>query len=395
MCRMTPYSPTLQDLFKGAGVSQREAAAALEVSPALVNRLLKHGSLPKRGWSEIKERIVSFLEGKSVGRTFIDEALDGFERHVEDTNIPSNKAESEEEPMILKKQTLSMKARQAFGMVRNPFGDLREAEDIYWTPENRYVWNLMYDTAVNGGFLAVIGESGSGKSTLKDELIETVNADNGKTVIVEPYVLTMAEKEGDGKPMIARHITEAVMSVVAPDESIPSSPERQSQKLHRVLKAAYAAGTRYCVVIEEAHDLNRHTLKSLKRFLELKEGRHPLLSIILIGQTELETKLSPTDPRMREVVQRCDVTHMNPIMDVGAYLRHRFERAGIDFGKMFTDDGVAAIQERLTIARDRSGDGLYKGYPLAIANIAIAALNLATATGEKQVTADVVRMVRP
>lgn len=35
------------------------------------------------------------------------------------------------------------------------------------------------------------------------------------------------------------------------------------------------------------------------------------------------------------------------------------------------------------------------GYPLMIANMTIAALNLAASAGEKQVTADVVRMVRP
>ena len=40
------------------------------------------------------------------------------------------------------------------------------------------------------------------------------------------------------------------------------------------------------------------------------------------------------------------------------------------------------------------GNGVYMGYPLMITNLAIAALNLAAGIGEKQVTADVVRMVR-
>ena len=280
-------------------------------------------------------------------------------------------------------------------MVRNPFMPPREAEDVYLSPEIRYVRDTMFDVATNGGFLAVVGESGSGKSTLREELVDLINAENGKTIIVEPYVLTMAEKESNGKPMLARHITEAVMSAVAPGESIPSSPEKQSQKLHRLLRSAYAAGTHYCVIIEEAHDLNRHTLKSLKRFLELKEGRHPLLSIILIGQTELGEKLNPADPWMREVVQRCDVLHIAPIEDVADFLRFRFARAGIDFGKIFTEDGVDAIKESLTVAQDRSGNGVYMGYPLMIANMTIAALNLAASAGEKQVTADVVRMVRP
>ena len=395
MCRIIPYDPTVKALFEETELSQREAAAKLGVSPALVNQLLNRGTLPKTGWAGLKKGLASLLEERGAQAALVDYALGKLERFAGDEDTPAGDTAESEEPMILKKQTLGMKARQAFNMVRNPFMPPREAEDVYLSPEIRYVRDTMFDVATNGGFLAVVGESGSGKSTLREELVDLINAENGKTIIVEPYVLTMAEKESNGKPMLARHITEAVMSAVAPGESIPSSPEKQSQKLHRLLRSAYAAGTHYCVIIEEAHDLNRHTLKSLKRFLELKEGRHPLLSIILIGQTELGEKLNPADPWMREVVQRCDVLHIAPIEDVADFLRFRFARAGIDFGKIFTEDGVDAIKESLTVAQDRSGNGVYMGYPLMIANMTIAALNLAASAGEKQVTADVVRMVRP
>ena len=395
MCRIIPYDPTVKALFEETELSQREAAARLGVSPALVNQLLNRGTLPKTGWAGLKKGLASLLEERGAQTALVDYALGKLEQLAGDEDTPAGDTAESEEPMILKKQTLGMKARQAFNMVRNPFMPPREAEDVYLSPEIRYVRDTMFDVATNGGFLAVVGESGSGKSTLREELVDLINAENGKTIIVEPYVLTMAEKESNGKPMLARHITEAVMSAVAPGESIPSSPEKQSQKLHRLLRSAYAAGTHYCVIIEEAHDLNRHTLKSLKRFLELKEGRHPLLSIILIGQTELGEKLNPADPWMREVVQRCDVFHIAPIEDVAGFLRFRFARAGIDFGKIFTEDGVDAIKESLTVAQDRSGNGVYMGYPLMIANMTIAALNLAASAGEKQVTADVVKMVRP
>lgn len=395
MCQLIPYDPTVKALFEETELSQREAAARLGVSPALVNQLLNRGTLPKTGWAGLKKGLASLLEERGAQTALVDYALGKLEQLAGDEDTPAGDTAESEEPMILKKQTLGMKARQAFNMVRNPFMPPREAEDVYLSPEIRYVRDTMFDVATNGGFLAVVGESGSGKSTLREELVDLINAENGKTIIVEPYVLTMAEKESNGKPMLARHITEAVMSAVAPGESIPSSPEKQSQKLHRLLRSAYAAGTHYCVIIEEAHDLNRHTLKSLKRFLELKEGRHPLLSIILIGQTELGEKLNPADPWMREVVQRCDVLHIAPIEDVAGFLRFRFARAGIDFGKIFTEDGVEAIKESLTVAQDRSGNGVYMGYPLMIANMTIAALNLAASAGEKQVTADVVRMVRP
>ena len=395
MCRIIPYDPTVKALFEEAELSQREAAARLGVSPALVNQLLNRGTLPKTGWAGLKQGIASLLNERGVQPALVEYALGKLERLAENEDTAEGTAENEEEPMILRKQTLTMKTRQAFGMVKNPFADPNEPGDVYLSPEIRYVREMMYDAATNGGFLAVVGESGSGKSTLREELIDRVKNENGKTVIIEPYTLAMAENESNGKPMRSQHIAEAIISTIAPGTTVPSSPEMRFRRLHQLLKSAHGAGTHHCVIIEEAHDLHRHTLKSLKRFWELKDGLHRLLSIILIGQTELGEKLKPADAGVREVVQRCDVLHIAPIEDVAGFLRFRFVRAGIDFGTIFTEDGVDAIKESLTVAQDRSGNGVYMGYPLMIANMTIAALNLAASAGERQVTADVVKMVRP
>ena len=395
MCRIIPYDPTVKALFEEAELSQREAAARLGVSPALVNQLLNRGTLPKTGWAGLKQGIASLLNERGVQPALVEYALGKLERLAENEDTAEGTAENEEEPMILRKQTLTMKTRQAVGMVKNPFADPNEPGDVYLSPEIRYVREMMYDAATNGGFLAVVGESGSGKSTLREELIDRVKNENGKTVIIEPYTLAMAENESNGKPMRSQHIAEAIISTIAPGTTVPSSPEMRFRRLHQLLKSAHGAGTHHCVIIEEAHDLHRHTLKSLKRFWELKDGLHRLLSIILIGQTELGEKLKPADAGVREVVQRCDVLHIAPIEDVAGFLRFRFVRAGIDFGKIFTEDGVDAIKESLTVAQDRSGNGVYMGYPLMIANMTIAALNLAASAGERQVTADVVKMVRP
>lgn len=67
MCRIIPYDPTVKDLFEEAELSQREAAAKLGVSPALVNQLLNRGTLPKTGWAGIKKGLASLLEER--GRT--------------------------------------------------------------------------------------------------------------------------------------------------------------------------------------------------------------------------------------------------------------------------------------------------------------------------------------
>lgn len=383
---------SIKELLSDCTPSRRKLAEELGISPAALSQLLNHGTLPKRRWPEIRERLLSLAVTCGKAESDMEAALKELEQQP--ASAPDKIAEQEEEPMILRKQTLTMQARQMFGLVRNPFADPETSAEVFMSPDIRFARETLYQAAIGSGFLALVGESGSGKSTLKDELVTRIHTENLPVIIVEPYTLAMADSESQGKPLRSSHIAEAIISTVQPGSKIPSSPEMRFRRLHEILKASHTAGMRHCLIIEEAHDLHRHTLKSLKRFHELKDGLARLLSIILIGQTELEKKLRVTDASVREVVQRCDVVHLTAISDPGAYLRHRFEYAGADFNAVFSPDGIEEIRANLTVSPDSRGDGIYMGYPLMIANLATAALNLAASVGEKQVTADVVRMVR-
>lgn len=383
---------SIKELLSDCASSRRKLAEEIGISPAALSQLLNHGTLPKRRWPEIREAMLSLAAVHGKAESDMEAALRELEQKPE--SAPEETAEQEKEPMILRKQTLTMQARQTFQLVRNPFADPETSADVFMSPDIRFARETLYQAATGSGFLALVGESGSGKSTLKDELITRINDENLPVIIIEPYTLAMAANESQGKPLRSSHIAEAIISTVQPGAKIPSSPEMRFRRLHEILKASHTAGMRHCLIIEEAHDLHRHTLKSLKRFHELKDGLARLLSIILIGQTELEKKLRVTDASVREVVQRCDVVHLSAIADPGAYLRHRFEHAGVDFNAAFSPDGVEEIRVNLTVSPDSRGDGVYMGYPLMIANLATAALNLAASVGEKQVTADVVRMVR-
>ena len=382
---------SIKELLSDFAPSRRKLAEELGISPAALSQLLNHGTLPKWRWPEIRDAMLSLAAAHGKAESDMETALKELEQKPE--SAPEETAE-QEEPMILRKQTLTMQARQTFGLVRNPFADPETSADVFMSPDIRFARETLYQAATGSGFLALVGESGSGKSTLKDELVTRIHDENLPVIIIEPYTLAMAANESQGKPLRSSHIAEAIISTVQPGAKIPSSPEMRFRRLHEILKASHTAGMRHCLIIEEAHDLHRHTLKSLKRFHELKDGLARLLSIILIGQTELEKKLRVTDASVREVVQRCDVVHLSAIADPGAYLRHRFEHAGADFNAAFSPDGIEEIRVNLTVSPDSRGDGIYMGYPLMIANLATAALNLAASVGEKQVTADVVRMVR-
>ena len=259
MCQLT--SPEgLRRLLARCGISQRQAATACAVSPATINILLRKGQTPKTTWPRLREALTGLLRDAGASERDTDSALD-------DSGPAAAPQTIKEEPsMIIRKQHLSMSTRQHFKLLRDPFADPQSVEDVYLSPDSRFVRETMHDAAVNGNFLAVVGESGSGKSTLREELVERLRLNGESVIVVEPYTLSMAESEKNGKPLRAPHIAEAIISTVSPGTSVPPSPEMRARKLHKVLVESSRAGFRHCLVIEEAHDLHMHTLKALKRF---------------------------------------------------------------------------------------------------------------------------------
>lgn len=203
--------------------------------------------------------------------------------------------------MLLKKQVL-FPATKAFGLFRDPFADeaMQGAEDVFTTPDIRYVREALYQTARHGGFMAVIGESGAGKSTLRRDLIERINRENAPVIVIEPYIIAMEDNDVKGKTLKAAAIAEAIISTIAPLENIKRSQDARFRQLHRVLKDSCQAGFSHVLVIEEAHSLPIPTLKHLKRFFELESGFKKLLSIVLVGQPELATKLSERNMEVRK-----------------------------------------------------------------------------------------------
>ena len=300
--------------------------------------------------------------------------------------------------MLLRKATLNQAAKQHFSLFRDPFNDeIQSADDVYMTPDVRYVREAMFQTAWHGGFVAVVSESGAGKSTLREDLQDRINREGRQIILIEPYVLAMEDNDQKGKTLKAVHIAEAILEAVSAGTSPKRSPEARFRQIHRALSESAKAGNKHLLLIEEAHGLPLPTLKHLKRFFELKNGFERLLGIVLIGQTELAQKLSENNPAVREVVQRCEVVTLLPLTDgkLEGYLKHKFARVNADMAKILDQSAIDAVAERLTV-KSRTSKGLETNsllYPLAVNNLVAAAMNQAAELGFEMVDGDVVRGV--
>lgn len=390
----------LKQVLQGVGRPQAALAESLSLSEAAVAQLLNHGQWPRSLDSdELQGRIRVFLTEAGANDADIANAFEEVDLPCANTADPAqvNEPSGEDEPMLLPKQTLQPNTRKAFGLFRDPFDELQSAQDMWVSPDIRYVREIMYQTARHGGFLAVVGESGAGKSTLRRDLVNRIAEGGDPVIIIEPYVLASEDSETKGKALKSTHIAESMMAAVAPLAKPKSSPEARFAQLHKALKESHAAGYRHCLVIEEAHSLPISTLKHLKRILELEVGFTKLVSIIMIGQPELNVKLSSRNADVREVVQRCERVTLEPIEGerLGEFLKFRFDRAGKAMGEVIDASGIQAIAERLSQPSRRGGrdETVSLLYPLAIGNLVIAAMNLAAQLGVPMITADVVKGV--
>lgn len=380
----------MKEEFKEIGKSYATAAAEIGCSKPMLVAIVNHGRWPKKGADKLREKLKQYFEMNGAD---IPECLENA-----GNTAPALANKDKDDDMLLRKATLTQAAKQHFGLFKDPFNDeINSADDVYLTPDVRYVREAMFQTACHGGFVAVVGESGAGKSTLREDLQDRINREGRQIVLIEPYVLAMEDNDIKGKTLKAVHIAEAILEAVAPNTSPKRSPEARFRQIHRALQESAKAGNKHLLLIEEAHGLPIPTLKHLKRFFELKNGFERLLGIVLIGQTELAAKLSENNPAVREVVQRCEVVTLLPLTDgkLAGYLKHKFARVGGEVSKVLTDSAMDAIAERLTVkARTKQGAVEHSLlYPLAVNNLVSAAMNQATELGFDVVDADVVRGV--
>lgn len=286
--------------------------------------------------------------------------------------------EQQEENMI-ESINLTYDELKHFGLSRDPFMPfITKESDIVMLDSHHYALEMMRAARDTGQFTVITSEVGGGKTTVLGKFeAETKN-------LSDCIIVKVRTKDMD------RCTTKDILAACVFDLS-DDKPKRGAESLSRqveaLLKKHHDAGKRIILIIDEAQDLHTHTLKYLKRLWELRDGLTPLVGIILIGQTELATRLySDNNLAVREVTARTIHAPLEPINEsLKDYIAGKVKCVKGDYTKIITDDAIAALSDMLTL-KDANKKQIYKAYPLDVNNRIKRLMKLAYEQGERVIT---------
>lgn len=402
-----PYQ--LHALLLRHGISQSDLRRAMTyeaggragnmLAPSTLSSLLTRHAWPRTMHPDtVKAQVAEFLRSRQVPDDEIATAwmLDGETVEHTPTDArgvfaaakPAEAAVPADEFNLPEAEMLSPAARDHFRLARHPFvDDVQGPQDVYLSKDQRYVRESMYYAAKHGGFIAVIGESGSGKSTLRRDLVDRIRRDDEPIVIINV-------KTVDKRELTTSHICDAIIADISTE--VPKlSKEAKARQVERLLASSSSTGVSHVLMIEEAHDLNKYTLKYLKRFWELEDGFKKLLGIVLVGQPELANLLDERrNPDIREVIRRIEQARLKPLNgNLEEYLALKFKRVGAKLDDIFEPDAYDAIRARLTRRREGTNEVVTQMYPLVVQNLIVKAMNQAVELGLDKISGELVGRV--
>jgi type II secretory pathway predicted ATPase ExeA len=278
-----------------------------------------------------------------------------------------------EEKKMITKVSLSEEVLEHWALTRDPFtNEMEESDDILETRDLARAEKKIIVAVEKNGWLAITGPVGSGKSTLLKK-VEGRLAKRKDVVIVKPRTV---EKQYLG----ASGICDAILEDLGVTWSKSHRLEIRARYVGSHLEDAFRDGKKIVLLIDEAHLLTKDALLALKRFYEFEVGFKKLLAIVLVGQAALARRLK-SDYELAEVSQRVDLYEMGSLNGaMGSYLRHKLERAGCT-KEIFEPAALKAMSRKVDT-------------PLAVNNLAAAALIAGQDLGEKQITTQIIEAVQ-
>jgi type II secretory pathway predicted ATPase ExeA len=202
-----------------------------------------------------------------------------------------------------------------FGFARRPFGKTPDPSFLYESPQHAEALARLEYAVEEKDLALLVGEIGSGKTTLSRALLDRIGDSRPVILLINPRLTP----------------TQLLRSIAAGLGLRPSRFRNELVELiHDKLFELYEANREPVLIIDEAHLLpSKSTFDEIRLLTNFQLDDQNLLSVLLIGQPELETRLER--PHYAPLRQRIGLRyHLGPLTleETIAYIEHRIRIAG-------------------------------------------------------------------
>lgn len=219
-----------------------------------------------------------------------------------------------------------------YGFSKKPFNLTPDPKSVFMSETHQEgLAILKYGILSKKCFLVLTAEVGSGKTTLLQALVDSLESDvhvchlNNPILFRDEFFSYIAQKyhlDWDGNK---------AMFLIAFGE---------------FLQDCFKNGHRVLLIVDEAHVLPVDLLEEIRLLSNLEEKGQDVLSIFLVGQPELNERMS--DDRLLPLRQRIGIRfHLKQFTrgETRQYILFRLRKAGARHLNIFTEDAVTLIHK--------------------------------------------------
>lgn len=255
-----------------------------------------------------------------------------------------------------------------WGLREKPFENTPDPKFFYKSSKHEEALARLIYTMEGRKALGILtGDYGSGKTLICRAFLQSLNSDEYRAVlIVNPQI-----------PLV-EFLIEISRQLGA--ETIPERKIEILNLIEMLLKRNFEIGRNTVVIIDEAHLIDDpKTFEELRLLLNFQTNERFLLTLILIGQTELREKVAK-NPQLK---QRASMTYHLSSLDekeVREYIEFRLKVAGKD-GNLFSPEAIKSIWAHS------------RGFPRGINNICDLALFAGFGKNTKKIDEEIIEEV--
>ena len=253
-----------------------------------------------------------------------------------------------------------------YNLKEKPFNLTPSPRFLYLGETHKEALSLLtYGVMERKGFVLLTGEVGTGKTTIVQTLLGDLDSSVKYVSLSNP---TLSAKD--------------FLFYVASGLGLKTQFESKGSFLihfENFLQTLLHQQQNVLLIVDEAQKLSLTLLEEIRLLSNMETADEKLINIFLVGQPELNQKLS--HPECRPLLQRISIRyHINPlhVIETEAYIKTRLKLAGARDTKIFSKKVIRAIHSYA------------QGYPRMINVLCDNALLLGYSNGKKHITVEMI-----